>query len=109
MMEHQEIGIADLISRLKSELLENQDNEVSVFAISGVEVEVSFTVESTRDGGIDIKVIQAGVKQTSADIQTIKIALSPLLTIDELKAELSPDDMQKIKKTVMREYIPQNR
>lgn len=98
----QPIGLKELISNVKLELLEEQDDSKKLFAIGKVELEITFTVERTLNGGIDFKVVQSSAEKTMTDVQTIKLTLEPLITPDEIRQSLSPTDKQEIKKDVLR-------
>ena len=104
MADQQPIGLKELISQIKRELLDEQDSSQPLFAISGVDLTISFTVARKLNGGIDFKVVQAGADRSTTDVQTVKVTLEPLITIDEVRKKLSPEQREQATKSTMRTF-----
>ena len=66
-------------------MLDEHDETVPLFAIGSVELEISFSVERDAKGGISIQVVQAGVEKRWTDVQTVKVTLEPLVTVEEIR------------------------
>lgn len=100
----QPIGLKELISRVKQELLESADSSQPLFLIGNVNLEISFTVERTMNGGIDFQIVQSGVEKNTSDVQTIKVTLEPVLSLDEMRKSLKPQQKQKAQTALTREH-----
>jgi hypothetical protein len=103
MAKESPIGLAELIQRVKEELLEEHDETNPLFAIGSIELEISFSVERDAKGGISIQVVQAGVEKKWTDVQTVKVTLDPLVTIEEIKKTLTEEQIQQAKQTLKRD------
>ena len=106
MPDTEPIGLKDLISRVKAELLEDPDDEQPLFVVGQVELQISFTVERNINGGINIHVVQAGADKKSTEVQTVKVMLEPIVTADELRQQVTPEQKQTAQKKLTREYRP---
>jgi hypothetical protein len=100
----QPIELNELISRLKKELLESKDKTQDLFLIGRVELELSFTVERNMNGGIDLQVVQTGVEKTISQVQTIKVSLEPIVSIEEMRKSIKPEQKTKAQRPLTREY-----
>jgi hypothetical protein len=80
------IGLAEFINEIKRELLsletEKQEN-VPLFSVDEVELELQVTVRKEGGGGLSIQVIQLGGQIGRHDVQRAKVTLTPLLTKEE--------------------------
>lgn len=76
------IGLAELVNELKRELLsletDTQEN-VPLFSVDQVELELQVAVTKEAGGGLLIQVIQLGGRVERQDVQTVKVTLTPLL------------------------------
>lgn len=97
------INLNELISLLREELLEEMLSDPPLFAITSVQLELTFTVERSLEGGINLQVVQAGANKTLHDVQTIKLELSPLVTIEEMRKAMSAEQKQAVQKTLTRD------
>jgi len=89
----EDIGLVELIDRLKQDLVQTHRGDVPLFAITNVEITISFTATRSKNGGIDLKVISAGADRSREQVQQITVNLESLISIDELRAQL-PDKMK---------------
>jgi len=95
-----EIDLADLIFQIKTELLARRPAEKAqglpaLFWIDQVELELSVSITAQTGGKIKISVIpvDAEVSGTREKQQghTVKVRLTPLLSLDEMRSLLSQD------------------
>jgi len=100
----QPINLKEFIARVKKDLLEDTDKTSPLVLISKVDLEISFTVERNMNGSIDFQVIQSGVDKTMSEVQTVKITLEPLLTVEEMRKNISPQQKKKAGAALTREY-----
>ena len=84
-MNGKSIGINELISKIKQELYmplpSRQEGGLDVpemFQIERVKLQISFTIEGTGEGGIDLKVVRFGATYKQGEVQTITIDLTPI-------------------------------
>lgn len=89
-----EIGLQELISRVKQELLTpHPDDPVPLFYVEEVTLELTVEVRKEAQAGIKIYVVDVsggGNRQTG---QTVRVCLRPLYTVDEMRkiAEQDPN------------------
>ena len=85
MIQENPIGLAELIEKVKQELLisDLKSGEAPFLSIDEVSLELQVTVQKEGDAGIKIHVIQIGGKLSRDDVQTIKVTLTPLLSKEE--------------------------
>ena len=107
MSESKSIGLKELIRKVKEELLEAHDPDSPLFAVGSIELEISFTVERSVNGGIAFWVITAGAEGKLADVHTVKVILNPLLSVEEIAQGLTLEAKCKAKKALMRAEIPE--
>jgi len=82
MSDKNGIGLADLINKIKHELLSLETDEkenVPLFSVDEVELELQVTVTKEAGGGLSIQVIQLGARLERYDVQTVRVTLTPLL------------------------------
>lgn len=94
------LGISELIERLKAELKDTQKIEDALFYISGVQLEISFTVEKTAHSGVNFHVLQTGGQVTSNEVQKIVLELTPLVSIDDI--DITDQHKKAIKEKIIR-------
>jgi len=97
-----DIGLFDLIEQIKRELLTPRPDDLPLFAIGSVELELSFTVTHTVDGGIDLKVVTLGTDKGTEQIQRIKVTLEPLMTAEQLLHDLPPEILPRLREKLIR-------
>ncbi|HIK18776.1 MAG TPA: hypothetical protein IGS53_26315 [Leptolyngbyaceae cyanobacterium M33_DOE_097] len=88
MLEKNSIGLADLIAKVKNELIYvdlEQEKEAPVFWVNSVELELQVTVKREGKGGIKVYVVEAGAGISRDDVQKIKVSMTPLLTREEIR------------------------
>ena len=100
----QPIGLNDLISKIKEEILEDQEITTRLFIIGKVELEISFTIERNLSGGINLQVVQSGTEKTMMEAQKIKVTLEPIVTLEEIRTSLLPEQKNKAKEVFFREF-----
>jgi Trypsin-co-occurring domain 2 len=99
-MEETNIGLAELIHKVKEELLDRsmaRNEDISFLSVDLIELELQVTVKRESKGGIKIYVLEAGAATSQDEIQTVKITLSPLLnkeTLLKLYQQQHPEQIQ---------------
>jgi hypothetical protein len=98
----EEIGLQDLIYQVKNELLapnpaQKGRDPYPLFFIDQVELEIAVKVTRSRDGGIQLTVldfaeISAGRSVDRERGHVVKVSLSPLLSRDAILAEAMEDE-----------------
>lgn len=86
------IGLADLIAKVKQDLLSvapGQDQEVPILFVDSVELELQVTVKTEANAGIKIDVVSFGGAELGGavgrdDVHTVKVKLSPLFDKEQL-------------------------
>jgi len=86
------IGLADLIAKVKQDLLSvapGQDQEVPILFVDSVELELQVTVKTEGNAGIKIDVVSFGGAELGGavgrdDVHTVKVKLSPLFDKEQL-------------------------
>jgi hypothetical protein len=96
------LSIAELIEQVKTDLLREHESTPALFAISEVEVQVSFTAERNASGGIDLQVVQLGAGGATSQTHSVTIRLEPLVTPDDVRAELDESERADVKRVVTR-------
>ncbi|GAC1403104.1 MAG: hypothetical protein NVSMB52_17080 [Chloroflexota bacterium] len=106
MADNEPIGLKELITRVKAELLEDFETEQPLFAVGQVNLELSFTVARTANGGINFHVVQVGADTKSTDVQSVKVTLEPLVPLEELRQKITPEQKQTAQKKLTRGFHP---
>lgn len=105
-MSDKSIGVAELIEKLKQELIHETSKSPELFAISSVALEITFTVERDAQGGIDLQVVKLGADKKTSDVQTVKVNLEPLVTPEMARAKLTPKQVEEIERYTTRTFRP---
>lgn len=89
-----EIGLQELIDHVKEGLRKEAQDPSRLFFVERVELELHVDVKREASGGLKISVLQlagleAGGAATLERGHVIKLALLPLVTYEEARAELS--------------------
>jgi hypothetical protein len=102
--EHGEpIGLAELIEKVKSELLSGEispGSSAPLFSVDQVELELQVTLKREGKAGIKIYVIEVDGSDGRDDVQKVKVTLSPLLDKAERLAlirDRHPDELERIR------------
>jgi Trypsin-co-occurring domain 2 len=98
------IGIKELISRIKEELLQDHDTTAPLFVISKVSMTVTFTVERSFDGRINLQVIEAGGNHKTEEVQSVTLELQPLIEPKQVQATLTPTQTKTAQEGLTREF-----
>ena len=107
------IGLAELIEKVKQELLTTYPNgktDIPFLCVDSVELELQVTVKKEGKGGVKISVLPildtVGGELTGGvsrdDVQKLKIKLSPLFSKEQLLENyknLNPENWEKLLKT----------
>ncbi|GEM_PF-2978761 len=98
------IGLSEFINRVRHDLLSSARHETPdpLFAITDIEIEIGVQVERGVNGGIDLHVVQMGADRSTSDTHVVRMRLTPLVSLDELRASLSEEQRQAARKPVMR-------
>jgi hypothetical protein len=91
------IGLAELIYRVKQELLSPsklREDPVPLFAVEEIELEVAITVSREGEAGLNLQVLSLGAGLSRADAQTVRVTLKPLRNRDEMIHDLRQRDPQ---------------
>lgn len=86
MGDESTIGLAELINKVKHELLSSETGEeenIPLFSVDEVELELQVTVTKQAGGGLSIHVIELGGQAERDDLQKVRIVLTPLLDKEE--------------------------
>jgi Trypsin-co-occurring domain 2 len=84
-----QITIAQLIDQLKKDLATKSEGE-AMFAITGAEVEISFTAQRDAGGRINFQVVEVGAGKTNTTVHTVRVQLESLVTAEEIRKNLTP-------------------
>ena len=89
----QEIGIRDLIDRVKADLLAQPPQGTPMFIINGVQLEISFTIQKKGGGGFSLKVLDTGFEANVGGEHTtahkITVDLLPVTDVESARKKLS--------------------
>ena len=102
MEQENPIGLAELIDKVKSELL-SQELEASgtepLFSVDEVTLKLQVTVQKEGKAGLKVYVVTAGGGLSRSDVQVVTVKLTPLLSKEErirVFQNLHPDEWKKI-------------
>ena len=101
--QEEPIGINEMITRIKEELLRVRDTTQPLFKIKQVALEISFTVERDAGGGISFQVVRGDVKKPWSEVQTVKVTLDPIVPLDDIGADLTQGEKAVAAKSLQRE------
>lgn len=87
MAKIRSIGIKELIDCLNSELMHKSAADAS-FCLDKVEMEIAFTVERRLNGELDFHVVERGLADAGAPVQTVKVTLSAAEQYNNLPEQL---------------------
>jgi hypothetical protein len=88
MAEENLIGLAELIQKVKYELLNSdpaQQDEAPVLWVNAVELELQVTVKRDVKAGLKVYVFEGGGGASRDEVQKVKISLTPILTREEIR------------------------
>jgi hypothetical protein len=97
---NEEIGLLDLIYQVKDELLSRRPAEEAkglpeLFWIDQIELELSVAATRERGGAIKLSVLPVGAEfggaRTEERGHTVKVRLTPLLPLEEMRRLLAQD------------------
>jgi len=86
MSKEKSIGLAELIEKVKRELLSTKaeaEGTVPLFSVDEVSLELKVTVRKEGKAGLQIHVVEAGGGVGRDDVQTVTVTLSPLVSKEE--------------------------
>ncbi|MEL6462561.1 MAG: trypco2 family protein [Cyanobacteria bacterium J06621_15] len=89
MSEQNLIGLSELIQQVKQELLTTlpeNENDIPLLSVDSVELELQVTVKNEGKAGIKLYVLELGGGNSQDDVQKVKVALSPLLSKEQMLA-----------------------
>jgi hypothetical protein len=92
MDETQTIGLAELIGRVKQDLL-SADSGTPLFSIDEVKLELKVAVTKEGKAGVHVYVVEAGGSAKRDDIQTVTVTMTPLIDKPE-RMKLLPEDLR---------------
>ena len=104
MAQDNPIGLAELIAKVKQELLSPQADGQGVarlLSVDTVTLELNVTVEKKAEGGVHIHILTAGGSVGREDVQKVTVSLSPLVSKEErlrLFAENDPKGFQETRR-----------
>ena len=107
-MSNQTIGLAELMEKVKADLLSRTKENPFLF-VDSVELELQVVLKKEGEAGLEVDVIGIGGTSLGGNvgqeqIQTVKVSLSPLFTKEELKEYYKaflPDEFLPMVKTAM--------
>lgn len=86
MAQEDTIGLAELIEKVKSELLSQElgaDGTEPLFSVDEVTLELQVTVKKEGKAGLKVYVVEAGGGASRSDVQVVRVKLTPLLSKEE--------------------------
>jgi hypothetical protein len=88
------IGLAELVYRIKQELMQPEPDGAELpklLMIEDVELEIQVGVSYEAKGGINVQVVQFGGGAKRNDTHTVRLKLQPVLSHDQRLAEMRRD------------------
>jgi hypothetical protein len=86
------IGLHELISQIKRELLTPQPGDpVPLLYVEGVDLELRFVARKTGSAGIKLYVVDVGGEAGVEEGHTVRVTMRPLYTREELRRALEAD------------------
>ncbi|TLP71327.1 hypothetical protein FEA48_21115 [Pseudomonas nitroreducens] len=76
------ISLQEFIAEVKSDLIQAIDNENPFFAMTSVELEVSFTLDVSGGAKAKFLVVDAGMKSSASQVHKVKLTLTPFVPIE---------------------------
>ncbi len=98
------MSLSELIEHVKHELMREHDATQPIFAISEVEINVTFTAQRNASGGIDLQVVQLGGERGSSETHSISVKLEPLAKPDAVRARLNLQQQATAEDAITRSY-----
>lgn len=86
MSKENPIGLAELIERVKHELLSTNieaEKTIPIFSIDEVVLELQVIVRKEGKAGLQIHVVEFGGGAGRDDVQNVKVTLTPLLSKED--------------------------
>jgi hypothetical protein len=99
-MKEISIGLAELIEKVRQELLKPPATAgaLPLLSIDEIELEIGVTVNKEANAGISIHVVELGAGVRREDVQTVRVRMTPLLDRNERVAILKQGEgWEKIK------------
>lgn len=93
-MASHDLSLRQFIQHVKQELLASQyqaKGKPAFLLLKDVELEVSFAATRTKDGGVDLKVVQLGAELSSHETHSVKLTFGLPSEIVLTGQEVSPD------------------
>jgi hypothetical protein len=92
MVKNNNIGLSDLISKVKSDLLAPQPlDDPKLFTIEEIVLEVKFTVSGDIKSGFDLGVVTLGSEVNEERVQKVTIKLTPLVSKEQMIETINQD------------------
>jgi hypothetical protein len=95
MAHKSEIGLIELIEKIKQELMTKQQ-DTDLFFVEEVNLEINFVVSGDINSGFNLGIVTLGSDVNEQRIQKITVKLTPIMSKEELRKKLSPEEMKKI-------------
>jgi Trypsin-co-occurring domain 2 len=97
------IGLSELIQRVKADLLsEKPTDDVPLFSLDEVKLELKVTITREGKGGINVHVVELGGSVRGEDVQTVTVTLTPWLSKQERLESMDPNKKRKMEKEASR-------
>ena len=92
MIKNNNIGLSDLISKVKKDLLIPQpSNEPVLFTVDEIVLEVKFTISGDIESGFDLGVVTLGSKVNEERVQKVTIKLTPVVSKEQIIQTINLD------------------
>jgi hypothetical protein len=83
------IGLDEFIKKVKSELLSSKDNsDLPIFFVEKIELEIAIKIVADASGALKIYVTEVNLGGSTEKTNTIKITLTPIITIEEIRERI---------------------
>lgn len=100
-----ELGLSDLIYRIKQDLLSEAAHErdkLTIFTIDEITLEVNFVITGDINSGFDIGVVTLGSQVSEERIQKVTLKMTPLITRDQIIERIKKEGIwEKIEKSAL--------
>lgn len=88
------LGISDLIQRIKEDLLSEQGEEkTKLFSLDEITLELNFLVSGDIASGFNLGIVTLGSDVSEERVQKIKIKMSPLVSKTQLLEKINNNEI----------------
>jgi NTP-dependent ternary system trypsin peptidase co-occuring protein len=95
MARKSEIGLVDLIDKIKHELVV-QRQDTDLFFVEEINLEINFVISGDINSGFNVGIVTLGSNVAEQRVQKINVKLTPILSKEEIRKKLTSEDIKKI-------------